>query len=251
MNLKHISKEAKKLSKFKDKYKNERCFIIGNGPSLRMEDLEKLHANGEYTFGSNRVYVAFDKTKWRPTFYVIQDGEMIREYHNEIEGVNIKNKFISDYAILKWNCPRIRSGYLFHLQCDQFYPFCPDFTDDITKGIPEGFTVTYACIQIAAYMGFDKIYLLGVDHNYSTVKDASGKIVELQQIRNYFIDSYSDNRQLNAPQTHKSGVAYTKAEVYSKLHGFRIYNATRGGMLEAFERVDFDEITQKSANSKK
>ena len=37
-------------------------------------------------------------------------------------------------------------------------------------------------------------------------------------------------------------VAFEFAEEYSKEHGFRIYNATRGGALEAFERVDFDSL---------
>ena len=39
--------------------------------------------------------------------------------------------------------------------------------------------------------------------------------------------------------------AYRAAEEMSYKRGIRIYNATRGGKLETFERVDFDEIFEK------
>ncbi len=37
-------------------------------------------------------------------------------------------------------------------------------------------------------------------------------------------------------------VAYEYAEKYSREHGFRIYNATRGGYLEVFERVNLNDV---------
>jgi hypothetical protein len=36
--------------------------------------------------------------------------------------------------------------------------------------------------------------------------------------------------------------SYRRTEEYSRGHGFRIYNATRGGALEIFERADFDKL---------
>jgi hypothetical protein len=36
--------------------------------------------------------------------------------------------------------------------------------------------------------------------------------------------------------------AYEAAERYAKEHGIKIFNATRGGRLETFERVDFDDL---------
>ena len=46
----------------------------------------------------------------------------------------------------------------------------------------------------------------------------------------------------NLPQLDKTGLAYIAANEYAKEHGVKILNATRGGKLEAFERVDFDSI---------
>ena len=59
------------LKKYKNIHKGQRCFIIGTGPSLSVEDLEKL--KGEITFGSNRIFEIYSQTDWRPTYYMNQD----------------------------------------------------------------------------------------------------------------------------------------------------------------------------------
>ncbi len=224
------------------KYEGKRCFIIGNGPSLRMTDLDLLHKNQEYSFGANRIYVSFTDTKWRPTFYCIQDGAMILQYHDEIERLKIEHKFVSDYAYLKLGDKPVKSAIMFHLDVQRYFPYFPGFSPDPSVVIYEGFTVTYAEIQMAAYMGFKEIYLLGVDFNYSAYVDIGGK-VELSSTADYFSEKYmSKEENRNLPQLHNSLQAYKMAAIYSKENGFRIYNATRGGKLEVFERVDFDSL---------
>lgn len=37
-------------------------------------------------------------------------------------------------------------------------------------------------------------------------------------------------------------LAYQSAKQYANQHDFKIYNATRGGKLEIFERVDFNDL---------
>lgn len=232
----------KDISKFKDLYRGKRCFIIGNGPSLKMSDLDRLMQNQEYSFGANRIYVSFGDTKWRPTFYCIQDGAMIKEYHTEIEQVPVDLKFISDYAVQKLNDIPFSNAYMFHLNTRRYYPYFPEFSMDISKEIFEGFTVTYAEIQIAAYMGFSEIYLLGVDCSYGKMIDINGNVIDTGE-KDYFSDKYiNPNEKRNIPQLHNSIQAYKKAEIYSRKHNFRIFNATRGGKLEVFERVNFDNI---------
>lgn len=207
-----------------------------------MEDLNTLAANNEYSFGANRIYISFQDTFWRPTFYCIQDGAMIKQYHKEIEKLKIKYKFISDYALKKLGDKNFHTAYMFHLNPKRYYPYYPGFSTDIAKEIHEGFTVTYAEMQIATYMGFKNIYLLGVDFNYAKAIDISGNIVDSGG-KDYFSDQYiKENEKRNIPQLHNSLQAYKKAELYSRRNDFRIFNATRGGKLEVFERVDFDSL---------
>ncbi len=44
---------VRRLAELRDKHRGKRCFIVGNGPSLKQTDLSKLE--GEYTLGQNRI----------------------------------------------------------------------------------------------------------------------------------------------------------------------------------------------------
>lgn len=94
----------------------------------------------------------------------------------------------------------------------------------------EGYTVTYANIQLAVFMGFSEIYLLGVDHNYNTSNNAESNYSNL----------INNTTLYNPPRTDKSTLAYRKARKVCDEMGVKIFNATRGGCLEEFERINFD-----------
>ena len=85
---------GKTLSAYKNKYSGKRCFLIGNGPSLKAEDLTKLYENGEVTFAFNRVYNIFDDTGWRPTFYISQDEKMLGGCQDVVNSLSLPCKFV-------------------------------------------------------------------------------------------------------------------------------------------------------------
>jgi hypothetical protein len=227
-------KYSKKLKQFKNIHKGKRCFIIGNGPSLKIEDLEKL--KNEYTFAANKIFVAFEDTDWRPTYYCIQDFKMITsEFESIKQKVDAHVKFIAGNTLIKNNI-HLNDWIYFYLDISRFYPQYPNFAEDISECIFEGFTVTYANIQLAVYMGFKEIYLLGVDHNYFMNSES----------KNHFSDKYMGNKKMgkeyNLPHLEYSTLAYEAAREYAEHNAIKIYNATRGGKLEVFERVNFDTI---------
>ena len=229
---------VKKLESLKDIHKGERCFIIGTGPSLTIADLEKLH--DEYTFGTNRIYELFCKTTWRPTYYVNQDHTLIKELYTKIDAIEAELKFIPvDYR-------NLLSGdnyRYFVLRHKDFFPNRAPFSFDPSKFIAQGFTVTYGAIQIAVYMGFKEIYLLGVDHNYSVYRDSKGHSIKQKKKANNYSKYISDLvLPNNLPRIEETTIAYETAEVITKKMGIKVYNATRGGKLEAFERRDFDSL---------
>jgi hypothetical protein len=228
------------LQKYKDKHLGERCFIIGNGPSLKITDLEKL--KNEATFASNKIFLAFEETSWRPMYYCSTDIKMIIENAKIIEHLEAEEKFI---AISLINLKRIQGVLHFPFFNKPFYPHYPEFSSDISSVIFEGFTVTYAAIQLAAYMGFREIYLLGVDFNYPQSVNARGEVV-LSDTKAYFTEKYMEKKEFGKdyyfPNLERSLLAYKKAKEYADYHGIKIYNATRGGKLEVFPRVDFDSI---------
>lgn len=236
------AKYGASIKNFKDIHKGKRCFIIGNGPSLRISDLEKL--KNEVTFAANKIFVAFEDTEWRPTYYCLQDFVLINEEVDKIEGIKAQAKFIAGNELVdKGNY--LKDCIYFFLNLKQFNPKLPLFSQNPAKWIYEGYTVTYAEIQLAVYMGFTEIYLLGVDHNYAKMIDSQGNVVETDA-GNYFSDKYLHNqsfgKELNYPNLDNSSLAYIAAEKYTREHGIKVYNATRGGKLETFQRIDFDTL---------
>lgn len=221
---------------WKDAYKGKCCFIIGNGPSLNCNDLDKLKS--EICFGTNAIYELFDKTEWRPSFYCVWDQRFLLQYIDKISELVNLNKIIGIHEISK--NPIINDAAYLRIESEDFYPSLPSFSSDITKCVYEGNSVLYMCMQIAAYMGFSTIYLLGVDHNYSVNLLPDGTIEHNYGVKNHFSGSNDEVSVL--PQLNKVTLAFKSAKNYTDLHGIKVYNATRGGKLEVFERVDFDSL---------
>ena len=238
-NKKKIKASMNYMKECKNKYNGESCFIIGNGPSLSFSDLEKL--KGMKCFASNKIYDIFNKTKWRPTFYCISDLQLLFQFHSEITQQSLENIFVSINLRLKY--PQIKDNQKLHyilMHGEDFYPNLPNFSDNALTGFYEGYTVTYMMLQLAVHMGFKKIYLLGIDNNFSVSLNPDGTIKKNPDVKNHFNES--DDNLANIPVLYKTDLAYQAAKKYADENGIIIYNATRGGKLEVFERVDFDSL---------
>ncbi|QOR65481.1 DUF115 domain-containing protein [Cytobacillus suaedae] len=233
------SKNGKSIKELKDVHLNKRCFIIGNGPSLSIDDLTKL--KNDVTFAFNRIYYLFDQTEWRPTYYCSEDDKTIFKSREEINNLKVENKFFPV------NFPR---DYKIQFNNAKYYVFKfgdrnvePKFSDDIVKGIYWGNTVAYTAIQIAVYMGMKEIYLLGIDHNFSKMVNDKGEIIFDKTVKDYFTEKYNtDKDDLYIPNVEVSTRAFLAAKKYAEQNKIKIYNATRGGKLEVFQRVDFDKL---------
>jgi hypothetical protein len=105
-----------------------------------------------------------------------------------------------------------------------------------------GATVTYSCLQLAVNMGFKEIYLLGVDNSYSLALRKNGELVQTNLEQDHFSPGYSAYPNMHLFKIDIVNAAYQSARNYAESHGIKIYNATRGGKLEVFERVDFDSL---------
>lgn len=214
------------LERFRDIHKGKRCFIVATGPSLRMDDLDTLYNNREICISVNGIFKAFDQTKWRPNYYVVSDPG-VRIWKNEILGLDVQTKFISD-IIDCFNDKHYDNIYKWHIIMKANNHEPPDFSDDFARGGYLGMTVIYdGAMQLAAYMGFQEIYLMGTDCTVSP----NGK--SLHFVPDYIPGDLSIDYIM---------LAYQAAKRYADLHDIKIYNATRGGALEIFPRVDFDSL---------
>ena len=89
-----LTRYGRSIAKLKDSHKGEKCFVIGNGPSLSAADLQVLHEYGIPCFGSNRIFKIFDQTDWRPTYFASEDVIILRGIQREVEAIPAEKKFI-------------------------------------------------------------------------------------------------------------------------------------------------------------
>lgn len=243
--LKHFgrTKYGKQIALFKNKYYGKRCFLIGNGPSLRAEDLTKLHKNGEITFAFNRIYNIFDDTLWRPTFYISQDEKMLGGCVDRVNSMDLSCKFIPIQLDWYYNI-KVNDATYFNI-LPQFSDNPADFlfSDDAAQSLYNSGTGMYTAAQLAVYMGFKEIYFIGVDHHFHTSMNNKGEIVIDNTVKDYFTDKYNeDKKDLYIPNTEKSTLTYVAMKNHCDKRNVSVYNATRGGKLEVFERVEFDSL---------
>jgi FkbM family methyltransferase len=257
------------LSAFKNRHTGKRCFVMGNGPSLNKMDLNKL--NGEIVFGCNSVFLLFDRVKWRPIYYTCVDSRVLPDRRTEIDAmlnahadmVAFLPSAIRQYTgenrhyLTRSLVPPGKNRYFFNekRQSLDALPFSM-FSTDANDGLVQPFTVTVTMLQLAHYMGFSEIYLIGCDTSYvipkEVVKEGKTSRGELglaltsteDNDPNHFDPRYfGKGRQWHDPQTEKMIEHYGYARQAAELKGVsKIYNATVGGNLEVFERVEFDTL---------
>lgn len=234
---------GKYLSQFKNKYDGQRCFLIGNGPSLRAEDLTQLHKSGEITFAFNRIYNIFDETPWRPDFYISQDEKMLSGCADVVDGLDIPVKLIPIQLHWWYDISIHDARYFNMISQDAEDPRYFKFSDAISSGIYNSSTGMYTAAQLAVYMGFKEIYFIGVDHHFRISQNNAGEIVVDDKVKDYFSEKYNEDKDnLYIPNTEKSTLTYVAMKEHCDQRGIAVYNATRGGKLEVFPRVDFDTL---------
>jgi hypothetical protein len=233
----------KKWLSLKDKYKGERVFLIGNGPSLNKTPLYLL--KNEYTLCFNRFHLLHERLNWFPHFYMCIDPEVLPNIANEINDNLCNYNYSFFHALHSSDISKNENVLLMHhvVQVPYFSKNLPLFGS--------GGTVAYAGLQMLLYLGFSEIYLVGVDQNYVIHKSAvktKGIRIESQKDDdpNHFDPRYfGKGKKYHQPvvATRKRMIrAFEKAKEVAKSKGVNIKNAGIGGELEVYERVQFEKL---------
>lgn len=208
-----------------------RAFVIGNGKSLLSTDLDLIV--GQPSYACNRINLIYPLTNWRPTVYVhpeslapdipfIQENIdtgiecWIGEHFQEKIYTSEKVHWIKDchHHLLNWDNKDLPDEWHFPQPCSF------------------GGSVSWS-MQRAILDGFDEIVLLGCDLEYRNKKPS------------HFNPGYEHGGEQpayyasrNAWYGHVQGLNYIRRK---KLN-VKIYNATRGGLLEIWERKELKEL---------
>jgi len=253
--MREFGAEIKRNEIFRDRHKGERCFVIGNGPSLRHQDLSPL--GNEITLVTNSFYLhPLVGESWQPDYYFVSDpyyfnGSESPEFFSDLTSRIPKAPFFvphfaRDFLTRTKLLPSERTHYVAVLGGleDESWQEKPDLTR-VTPGMQ---TVVQLAIMTAIYMGCSEIYLLGLDHDWLSRTGEQ-------------LNFYSDPNATGQPTQDAGSWTYRTLmealvvmwQLYERLgkladrEGIKIINATRGGFLDVFERACYEEIIPSAA----
>lgn len=222
-----------RLGELKDIHRGQRCFIIGNGPSLKQTDLSQLR--GEYTFGMNRIYLGFPEMGFQTTYFLTVNSLVIEQCAEDIRSLTMP-RFV---------CWRSREaiGPAPDLNFLHTTYMGPKFATDARGRLWEGATVTYVALQLAYHMGFQQAILIGVDHNYSAQGKPNTTIVSQGDDKDHFHAGYfGKGFRWQLPDLDTSEQGYRLARRAYEAAGRQVIDATVGGKLTIFPKASYDEL---------
>lgn len=223
----------RRLAALKDQHRGERCFIIGNGPSLKQTDLTRLR--GEYTFGMNRIYLAFEDMGFPTTYYLSVNDLVVEQCAADIQALAMP-RFVS-WRARKWLQPADDLYFLYTTYTG------PKFARDAAGRLWEGATVTYTALQLAYHLGFSTVILIGVDHNFVTQGKPNTTVVSQGDDPNHFSPAYfGKGFRWQLPDLDTSERSYLMARAAYAQDGRQVLDATVGGKLTVFPKVAYDSL---------
>jgi len=219
------------ISKFKDKHNGESCFIIGNGPSLRKMDLSALRHR--VTFGLNKIYLLFDKLGFETTYLAAANPYVIQQAAKDFSSLSMP------MFVMMWGREFIQKKENIIFLREDSHPL---FAENITKGVCIDATVTYMAMQIAYYMGFKTVILIGVDHFFESKGQPHSTVKLSGEDPNHFDPNYFGyGIPWQLPDLEGSERAYQRAKKVFEADGRRILDATVEGKLQIFEKISYKE----------
>jgi len=238
-----------RLISLRNRHAGESCVVVAMGPSLRTGDLD-LFKNHK-TFACNKIFLSYPETSWRPDYYLIVDHLVALQNREEILGGDFSQtqRLFPPFIHRALGSPQdaIRYPYRGNFSKEKI----PVFPEDIVRGIfSHGCTVVFDMIQFAHLMGFETVYIVGLDFsfNYSQQDKTeemsrSGKVLVSQGETNHFHKDYrKPGEQWTLPDMEGQRAAFRYAKAAFEANGRKLLNASRKSELDVLEKVDFEKI---------
>ena len=226
-------KYSQNLAQFKNLKKGEAVTIVCNGPSLNNVDLERINMP---TIAMNKINLIFNKTKWRPDYIICSNGLVIKQNKSFFESYS-KPVFL-DFKAQQFGVkgPNINYFLSSHRR---------SFSKNFEKEIGSAGTVTFAALQLAYFLGFKQIYIVGMDHNYKghTAQKSFSKIEMFEgEDVNHFDPNYFKGNLWGTPNLFISEYGYKIARDFLHKNKIKIYDCTINGNCDIFEKKSIKNI---------
>ncbi|MDB5807754.1 MAG: hypothetical protein JWN73_5076 [Betaproteobacteria bacterium] len=252
---------AARNAEFLGRYAGQRCFILCNGPSVKRQDIRAL--KNEHVFSVSSGYHHPDYALINPRFHCIpqltygmitrEDAvNWFREIHRCLGPATLFLNYTEEALVREENLlPGRDVRYLvFSGGFEQYKPLAKP---DIARRIPAVQSVPIMCLMVAMYMGFDRIYLLGTDHDHFL----SGEykyFYEPTVLKGKDSSADANGRRRGGWYEELAGLAslwkqYREVRHIAEAQHIEIFNATAGGELDEFPRVELQTLLPPGAGS--
>jgi hypothetical protein len=240
--------DLKSANAFYNKFAGRRCFVIGNGPSLNKIDLRKLE--GEITFGVNSIFLMTRTSSFLPTYYVVEDNLVFSENKAEIDAYSGVTKILpvvyAEQLQSREECFVFDMDTSFYNRRDPMLYSIPQFNSTAEPRFYCGQSVTYINLQLAYFMGFHEVILIGMDFSYtkppSHEQDGNHIRSHGDDPNHFHKDYFGKGKTWKDPRLGRVLRSYMRAKFEFESNSRRIVNATPGGELHLFPRIEFDSL---------
>lgn len=250
-----ITGNDRKLAALKDKHKGKRCFVLGNGPSLKNQDLSLLR--NEFVFVTNWFVLHDEFPNLHNCFLCISDPHLWnfgKGFHVQLLDKLVINPnvlcFFEKSALFPLNRQnKVNKKRVKFIRVDESKKVWEgNFSSDVALGTCWGFTVIMdICLPLAFFLGFDIVYLMGCDCDYKLKEDkdfSKSFFYNISKIPESDLSHIAKQRdEANAQEQLDKWIAgYQVVKSYFEDADKRIFNAGHGGKLEVFERVNYQNL---------
>ncbi|MZI95804.1 DUF115 domain-containing protein [Vibrio sp. CAIM 722] len=220
------------LNRLKNLHKGKSCILIGNGPSVKYSDLDKINSSNSIKFVFNRFHKAYENIDFTPNYTVVIDPYFIRDFYDELlvnhRGcllIGIDSKF-----------PVSLRNFYFRIKSTD--PF--EFSLNPLKYISTGASVVVSAIQLAYFMGMKDIYLYGIDHSFEYVAEDSEDLIMGEG--NHFIENYRSGKRWCPPNLPLIENGFKCSAEMLELKNGKLINISRESRLPHIKKENFDDI---------
>jgi hypothetical protein len=251
-----------------DNHKGQRCFIVGNGPSLKKMDLTYLKDELVFTVNNimcnKELYEQLNSDYHMlidPGYFKLDlDFEDDRLTLDLLKQINYKNK--KPKCLVNYDGKKAFDSYNLaqYLNLNFIYQH-RNITDTyssrivLCSNIPSSQNVIHSAIFSAISMGFNEIYLIGCDMTSVFLTFEANSEGKVDVVKDFHAYEYTDNEKKRLLKDYnvldneaimydygKTFTIFKRIKKYCKKNNILIANAGIGGGLDVFERVLYEDL---------
>lgn len=226
-----MRKKLKRNKEFRNKHKGERCFILGLGPSLKSIDLKSL--NNETVFCVNHFHLYDKENIVKPKYYCLIDDAFYRGKDTDTTKL-LTQKYEDAKFFLNIRAHKVfREGKRnnMHYLYSKYIQYNNYIKTDASKNMTAGMNVIHTCVQLALYMGFSEIFLIGCDFNYLATKSEQHHVYDSKSTSPGPVNSGNVNWQrLTAAFYHHDALSKKAQKM-----GVKVYNMSKVSAITSYE----------------